>query len=88
MIKTDGAIADKAEESINVSAGWAVLAQELKPLSAIVKELKGYKIHVIGDYLKPRRIYNAISGRSVSCMENIKVFICLHFLFNIDLIFG
>ena len=61
-IKPDSVIAENTEgESINVPADWVVLARGLKPSSAIIKELEGYEVHVIGDCLKPRRIYNAIS---------------------------
>jgi len=45
---------------ISFPSDWVVIARGLKPSNRIVHELKGYKIYLIGDCLKPRRIYNAI----------------------------
>jgi len=59
-IEVDGVIINKGGEAIKIPAEWIVLARGLIPSSSIIKELDGYEIHLIGDCLKPRRIYHAI----------------------------
>ncbi|RLG94360.1 NADH oxidase [Candidatus Bathyarchaeota archaeon] len=59
-IEVDGVIISKGGETTKIPAEWIVLARGLIPSSSIIKELDGYEIHLIGDCLKPRRIYHAI----------------------------
>jgi pyruvate/2-oxoglutarate dehydrogenase complex dihydrolipoamide dehydrogenase (E3) component len=45
---------------ISIPSDWVVIARGLSPSNRIVHELEGYEVYLIGDCLKPRRIYNAI----------------------------
>jgi 2,4-dienoyl-CoA reductase-like NADH-dependent reductase (Old Yellow Enzyme family)/thioredoxin reductase len=53
-------VKNDAGRSISIPSDWVVIARGLKPSNRIVHELKGHKVYLIGDCLKPRRIYNAI----------------------------
>ena len=59
-IEDDGVIITKGGEASKIPAEWIILARGLIPSSSIIKELDGYEIHLIGDCLKPRRIYHAV----------------------------
>jgi len=48
-------------KKIRIPSDWVVLARGLEASNRIVQELEGYSVHLIGDCLQPRRIFNAVS---------------------------
>jgi len=62
-------VRDQKGRRIEIPSDWVVIARGLQPNRAILHELEGYPTYLIGDCLRPRRIYHAILEGFITALQ-------------------